>query len=178
MVRMMQSGFAVATAAMLAGCQFLPTNETEDPAKDKPAALVGGTTAASDIDWGDDVGDWANDGECDDKRFSGEGMTGTPLLDEDIGHDATDCRTAYEAGKLSYNIATGGKPQAAALPAQKTSGGIDWGDDRGEWANDGECDDSRFTGDGMTSTPLLDEDIRHDASDCREQFERGRLQLK
>lgn len=41
MVRMMQSGFAVATAAMLAGCQFLPTNETEDPAKDKPAALVG-----------------------------------------------------------------------------------------------------------------------------------------
>ncbi|MCR2832936.1 hypothetical protein [Parerythrobacter lacustris] len=165
-------------AATLAGCQFLPTNEPEDPAKDKPAALVGGTTAASGIDWGDDVGEWANDGECDDKRFSGDGMTSTPLLDEDIGHDATDCRTAYEAGKLTYSISTGDKSQAAATRPQSASGGIDWGDDRGDWANDGECDDSRFTGAGMTSTPLLDEDIRHDATDCREQFERGRLQLK
>ena len=55
------------------------------------------------INFGDDNGAWSNDGECDDPRFSGPGMTTTALLDEDILHDATDCRIAFEAGLLSLN---------------------------------------------------------------------------
>ena len=55
--------------------------------------------------------------------------------------------------------------------------GVDFGDDASRWSNDGECDDPRFQGPGMTATPLLEEDIMHDATDCREAFERGELEL-
>ena len=54
---------------------------------------------------------------------------------------------------------------------------VDFGDDSSEWANDDECDDPRFQGPGMTSTALLDADIKHDATDCRKDFEAGKLQL-
>ena len=60
----------------------------------------GNPQLANMVDWGDDGSDWANDDECDDPRFEGPGMTDTPLLDADIRHDATDCRTAFEAGEL------------------------------------------------------------------------------
>lgn len=66
--------------------------------------LLGACAAVAqdvNIDFGDDAGTWANDGECDDPRFEGPGMTTTTLLDSDIKHDATDCRTAYEAGQLT-----------------------------------------------------------------------------
>ena len=53
------------------------------------------------INFGDDSGRFSKDGECDDKRFTGPGMTSTPLLDSDIQHDATDCRAAYAQGRLS-----------------------------------------------------------------------------
>lgn len=122
------------------------------------------TSAAADvsaINFGDDASMWANDGECDDKRFQGPGMTTTRLLDMDIGHDATDCRTAYADGQLSL------APIAAS--------GIDFGDDASTWANDGECDDKRFFGPGMTTTMLLDSDIGHDASDCRAGYAAGAL---
>lgn len=66
---------------------------TESEAASRPAA--------STVDFGNDNGSWANDGECDDPRFKGPGMTTTPLLDEDIKADATDCRTAYERGDLT-----------------------------------------------------------------------------
>ena len=55
----------------------------------------------STIDFGTDNGAWANDGECDDPRFKGPGMTATPLLDEGKMNDATDCRSAYERGELT-----------------------------------------------------------------------------
>ncbi len=55
----------------------------------------------SNIDFGTDDGEWSNDNECDDPRFKGPGMTGTPLLEEDIKADATDCREAYERGELT-----------------------------------------------------------------------------
>lgn len=58
-------------------------------------------TPASNVDFGSDSGDWTNDGECDDPRFKGPGMTSTPLLDEDIRADASDCRAAYERGELT-----------------------------------------------------------------------------
>lgn len=78
-----------------------------------PLAACGGDTAPlseeelqsrpaiSSVDFGSDDGDWANDSECDDPRFRGPGMTGTPLLDEDIRSDASDCRAAYENGTIT-----------------------------------------------------------------------------
>lgn len=113
------------------------------------------------IDFGDDRGAFARDGECDDLRFEGRGMTSTPLLQSDVRHDATDCRTAYNQGRITLR-----------------SSNIIWGDDRGAFANDGECDDMRFSGPGMTSTTLLESDIKHDATDCRRAYEAGRLQLR
>lgn len=122
----------------------------------------------NDINFGTDGGDYTNDGECDDPRFTGPGMTDTPLLDADIKNDATDCRTAYEAGNLQLKSAS----------PQVTSKGINFGDDDSQFANDGECDDPRFTGPGMTATALLDSDIRHDATDCKTAFDAGDLQVK
>ena len=55
---------------------------------------------AQAIDFGDDESAWANDGECDDSRFRGDGMSDT-LLDDDRGHDATDCRGLFESGRIS-----------------------------------------------------------------------------
>jgi hypothetical protein len=59
-----------------------------------------GTSITSDgIDFGDDLSTWANDGECDDPRFEGEGTANT-LLEDDRYHDATDCSEAYSAGTI------------------------------------------------------------------------------
>ncbi len=132
---------------------------------------------AQSVDFGDDNGKFSRDGECDDMRFSGDGMTSTTLIDSDIRHDATDCRTAYNQGRLTYQ---GGRRSADATPAYAATGTnhIMWGDDNGKYSRDGECDDKRFSGAGMTSTPLLDSDIKHDATDCRTAFSQGRLQLR
>ena len=166
----MRTIFAAALALTLAACGNTPDNTADAEA---PAAAV----AATSVDFGDDSSRWANDNECDDKRFIGAGMTATPLLDEDIGHDATDCRTAFEAGNLQLReAATAAAPQALAAPVGG-GGSVDFGDDSSRWSNDNECDDKRFAGPGMTSTPLLDEDIGHDATDCRTAFEAGRLRL-
>jgi hypothetical protein len=120
--------------------------------------------AAQNIDFGDDAGEYTNDGECDDPRFEGAGMTGTTLLSEDVLHDATDCQTAFDAGTLT-------------LRGVASDGTIDFGDDGGEYANDGECDDLRFTGSGMTATALIEDDIMHDATDCKSAYEAGKLKL-
>ncbi len=143
------------------------------------AVLLAGTFApapasAQAIDFGDDAGRFSKDGECDDMRFSGPGMTDTLLIDADIRHDATDCRVAYEQGRLTYQ---GGR-RGSRSPAPASNSRIIWGDDSGKYARDGECDDKRFSGEGMTDTPLLDSDIKHDATDCRVAFEQGRLQLR
>ena len=54
----------------------------------------------STIDFGDDLSTWANDGECDDPRFAGEGMAASTTTTE-LYHDATDGRSDYSAGLLS-----------------------------------------------------------------------------
>ena len=51
--------------------------------------------------FGDDASRWAKDNECDDPRFEGEGMSPGLSLDDDIGHDATDCRAAWRGGTRS-----------------------------------------------------------------------------
>jgi len=53
------------------------------------------------FNFGNNASEFANDGECDDRRFTGEGMTSTELLDSDVSHDATDCRKAYYAGTIT-----------------------------------------------------------------------------
>ncbi|HUV32701.1 MAG TPA: hypothetical protein VMW31_03940 [Devosiaceae bacterium] len=111
------------------------------------------------VDFGDNASTWANDGECDDPRFAGPGMTETILLDSDILHDAADCQQGYDAGRLVLDASIG------------------FGDDTSSWANDGECDDPRFEGAEMAET-LLDEDLGRDASDCRKAFNAGQIALR
>ena len=131
--------------------------------------------------FGDDAGRFAKDGECDDMRFDGAGMTSTLLIDSDILHDATDCRVAFNAGRLRYLGGRRNGPVAVAASSsstQRDSSRIQWGNDTSKYAKDGECDDKRFSGAGMTSTPLLESDIQHDATDCRAAYEQGRLELR
>ena len=175
---------AVFALAALAACSDLGGGDEADAADSKRVALadtegVGGKSAANATpEFGDDNGDYAKDGECDDMRFAGPGMTSTPLLDEDIKHDATDCRAAFNQDRLTFkgdNVSEA--TLASSVDADQISR-IQWGDDNGDFANDGECDDKRFDGAGMTSTPLLDSDIKHDATDCRTAFQQGRLALR
>ena len=116
-------------------------------------------------DFGDDNSRWARDGECDDSRFTGPGMTDAPFLESDIGHDASDCRSAFRSGKVQLVSASPG----VGAPA--------FGDDASDWSKDGECDDPRFRGAGMTTTTLLEDDILHDATDCSAAWARGEIRL-
>jgi hypothetical protein len=177
---------AAVAVVTLAGCSQLTGGDDEEAATDdtKRVALAdtegagGKATADAAPDFGDDNGKYSRDGECDDMRFEGAGMTSTPLLDEDIKHDASDCRSAFNQGRLTFK---GDNVSEATLASSVDAGQISriqWGDDNGDFSNDGECDDKRFEGAGMTSTPLLDSDIKHDASDCRSAFQQGRLALR
>ena len=117
------------------------------------AALAASPAAGQPPSFGDDSSDWADDGECDDPRFVGPGMTRTMLLDEDAHADATDCREAFEAGRVRLR------------PAPPLPSGLPMGDDGGRHALDGECDDRRFAGPGMASS-LHWENAGRDATDC------------
>ena len=73
-------------------------------AQDQKLALAGGQAGAPGTaapDFGDDSSQFSKDGECDDMRFEGSGMTSTPLLVTDVQHDATDCRVAFRQGRLT-----------------------------------------------------------------------------
>ncbi|MGE3691886.1 MAG: hypothetical protein AB7F98_10950 [Novosphingobium sp.] len=188
-------GLAVATVALtVSGCSgSWPFGNKDDaspgasasaqpltgtPVGSGSPAVAANSPAAggSSVDFGDDASKFSKDGECDDKRFSGPGMTSTPLLDSDIGHDATDCRAAYNQNRLTF-VGENGGGSAVAHGSDDISR-IQWGDDSSKYSKDGECDDKRFTGPGMTSTPLLDSDIQHDATDCRAAYSQGRLSLR
>ncbi|QQR39229.1 hypothetical protein [Devosia rhizoryzae] len=158
----------------------------------KPRALAGALLAltlaagfaspawaqATDVDFGDDSSEWANDGECDDPRFAGSGMA-AELEDADILKDATDCRAAFEAGNIAHADTPVEAPVAetVAPPVATTAAAdVDFGDDTSSWANDGECDDPRFSGTGM-AVELEDADILKDATDCRTAFEAGTISI-
>nr|WP_314258232.1 hypothetical protein [uncultured Devosia sp.] len=128
--------------------------------------LALGTPAfsAPEFSFGDDSSEYSNDGECDDPRFEGAGMTSTPLLSDDVLTDASDCKAAFEKGQIN-------------LRGVADDGTVDFGDDAGDYANDGECDDLRFKGPGMTSTALIEDDIMHDATDCQTAFTKGKIEL-
>jgi hypothetical protein len=124
-----------------------------------------------EIDFGDDSSVWANDGECDDPRFSGAGAA-AELVDEDRMKDATDCEAAYNAGTVTFNDDADGADTTQPMGRPE----IDFGDDSSEWANDGECDDPRFTGAGAAAE-LVDEDRMKDATDCQAAYEAGTVTL-
>ena len=120
-------------------------------------AVLAVPAAAQDILYGNDDGEWAFDGECDDRRFFGPGMA-QGLSWEYVGMDASDCRAAYDAGRVQLWDMTAAK--AATMCAA-----IDFGNDNGAYPQDGECDDLRFEGPAVAR--LLDPaNVGGDASDC------------
>ncbi|MCU0911755.1 MAG: hypothetical protein MUE98_10555 [Rhodobacteraceae bacterium] len=121
------------------------------------------------ISFGDDSSEYARDGECDDPRFTGEGMA-RDLSDDNISRDATDCREMYQGGMI--------RPVRTKAETSTTEcASIDYGDDSSQWARDNECDDPRFVGEGTHSIKNM-EDLRADASDCRRLCEAGSVWLK
>lgn len=118
------------------------------------ACMTGGAM----INYGNDSSDYANDGECDDPRFTGGGMSKS-LRTDNVEADATDCRKLHEAGAI----------RPARTRAQWTvdqCAKLDFGSNSSQWARDGECDDPRFTGPGADDI-MLPVDKGHDAQDCR-----------
>ena len=136
---------------------------------------------AQNVDFGADSSQWANDGECDDPRFTGPGMTTTTLLDADIRGDATDCKTAFDAGRISLIDGGAAEPPAVPVPTDVPavpvmSAAINFGDDKGDWPKDGECDDRRFYGSAMASN-LSWQFVGHDATDCQAALNAGSIAL-
>lgn len=125
--------------------------------------------SAQEINFGDDASEWALDGACDDRRFRGSAMA-AGLDREDLGHDASDCRSGYANGDLQlFDL-------DAALEATQCDA-IDFGDNTSEWMNDGLCDDYRFEGPGADFV-LLRSDTGKDAIDCQRLCERGEIALR
>lgn len=200
-----------------------------------PAFLIGMPALAQAPEFGSDTSVWANDGECDDPRFTGPGTSGM-AMDANLMADATDCRTAFEAGTAQLVQGEGAAqpaPAAPVAPAPDVKGAqiaapaasaepaaplppatppagpaapqaqvtapvpgakgvqpaapaataptatpvqVNFGDDSSEWANDGECDDRRFVGQGM-ATALSSVNIGHDATDCRALHDAGQIRV-
>jgi hypothetical protein len=88
---------AILALTSLAGCDFEGGDRsplTQEEIASRPSLAA--------VDFGDDSGDFTHDGECDDPRFKGPGMTATPLMEDDRFADATDCRDAYSRGELAF----------------------------------------------------------------------------
>ncbi|MEO9968836.1 MAG: hypothetical protein ABJG15_03230 [Hyphomonadaceae bacterium] len=133
--------------------------------------LASGTVAhAQDetIDFGNNESNWANDGECDDPRFEGDGMASSTNR-ETIKKDANDCRSLLEEGRISYS-------SVQYDPDLTSFNGIELGDNTSPWANDNMCDDPRFVGEGMAVSPMRS-DILHDRNDCSYGVQLGTLTL-
>ncbi|MGV6840083.1 MAG: hypothetical protein ACWA40_07795 [Planktomarina sp.] len=127
------------------------------------------TTVSNGINFGDNTNEYANDGECDDRRFIGRGMASS-LNDERTMHDAADCKRAFEAGQIQLVSEAAGR---AVTQCSK----IDFGNNSSQFANDGECDDFRFDGPG-TDNIMLSSDIKSDATDCRRACDAGQIWLR
>jgi hypothetical protein len=73
-------------------------------------------------------------------------------------------------------VLTIGLVLSVAAPVQAQAQNIKFGNNRSEWARDGECDDRRFRGVGMAKA-LDRDDTGKDAADCRDAFRDGRIVL-
>ncbi|HTO29509.1 MAG TPA: hypothetical protein VL017_13025, partial [Devosia sp.] len=130
------------------------------------------TTPIAAFDYGSDWSKWANDGECDDLRFTGAG-TDKKLLTDDLYGDATDCKTLEAEGRVTIRKVY--SPEYAA-GAPYDSSHVDFGDNTSDYANDDRCDDPRFEGPAAASV-LLEGDERRDSADCKAAYEAGTLIL-
>ena len=119
--------------------------------------------------FGTNAGDYARDGECDDRRFVGPGMADS-LRWDNVGRDADDCREA-----LSTKMITLWDQEAAAV--QTDCATIDFGDDFSDYSNDGVCDDMRFEGRGAASL-MASGSEGGDASDCQRMCNYGMIFLR
>ena len=119
---------------------------------------------APPVDLGDDSGGYPRDGECDDARFIGPGVS-EPLVTDWIGRDATDCAAA---------LADGSAALAPLFAEPATPAAIEYGADSGDYAKDGECDDIRFAQADDATRIFIVDDIGGDATDCREAVNEGR----
>ena len=115
------------------------------------------STAPVQVNFGDDSSQWPNDGECDDRRFVGQGMAAS-LSWASVGRDASDCRALFETGSIRL-----WNPLEAQAATQCAA--LDFGDNTSQFANDGECDDPRFEGLGVAGGVNASE-RGHDAADC------------
>jgi len=131
--------------------------------------LLAAPAAAQMVDFGDNASDYANDGECDDRRFKGPGMA-AELGWADVTHDADDCRAAMAAGEVTLWI------QSEAVAATDCAA-IDYGSNASSYSDDGVCDDPRFEGWGAAEISLS-EDEGTDANDCRRLCEFGLIGLR
>ncbi|MEL7285021.1 MAG: hypothetical protein AAGJ68_10930 [Pseudomonadota bacterium] len=124
--------------------------------QDEQAAVVQAEEtrpSLENIDFGEDAGDYANDGACDDARFEEDGDDWT-YQRAHVLRDATDCRTLYAEGTITLFL--------------------DFGDNSGEYANDDTCDDNRFTGEGR-SILETDSHVKRDAVDCIVAYRAGTI---
>lgn len=133
------------------------------------AFLAACTTMVGNIDMGMDTSEYANDGECDDPRFTGGGMAQS-LSPDNIRADATDCANLLMAQKIRpVRTRDQWSPQMCS--------NVSFGNNNSEYARDGECDDPRFTGPGVHRI-LLPEDRMTDAADCRALCRSGDVWLR
>lgn len=124
--------------------------------KAKEETASNAATNDGEIDFGNDTGDYANDGDCDDGRFFSDGADWN-FKRQHVMHDATDCRAKVADGSLSLIL--------------------DFGNNSGEYANDDTCDDVRFEGEGR-SILTTDSHIKTDSADCVAAFQAGTISLR
>ena len=82
-------------------------------------------------------------------------------------------------GRTPLDVARGltplpGHPDNASALMSALMFARDFGDDSGAWPNNGECDDGRFTGEGMGS----ESEVGRDASDCYGLLNVGRIRRR
>ena len=144
-----------------------------------PAAFA---QATDEMNFGDDASPFANDGECDDPRFIGEGAAMEPLYSTDMWHDATDCSAAFAAGTVRLRTPEdipepyqGEEYEREVFEVLPLPDGFDYGDNSSVWAYDNECDDPRFDyGWGSDFDPTH---MGRDAADCQTEYEAGFVKL-
>ncbi|MBD3676795.1 MAG: hypothetical protein HUJ27_00140 [Rhodobacteraceae bacterium] len=121
------------------------------------------------IDFGMNDSEYADDGECDDPRFVGDGMAES-LDQANTMMDAFDCAVHFQEGNI--------RPQRTKAEWDIAEcRAIDYGDNSSQWARDDECDDPRFTGPGADEI-MVPEDFKADATDCRALCTSGQVWLK
>lgn len=133
--------------------------------------------ATPSINFGNDSGPYPFDGECDDPRFQGNGVAADSILNSaNQFRDASDCRAMFNSGRATLRPGGGsGFPMATAVPPMSS---INFGNDSGSFPFDGECDDPRFFGPGMAANAsLTSANNFRDATDCRNLFNAGRVQI-